>query len=183
MAYITGAYGGKFDLGKVDGKLIYQLYVDLLPEGTTPIDENTFTNRLYTHQYHSFQLSVDNPKPYTESTYIISLTDVVPIGTPVLSVDYTKYSKVESLEAEYILNRITDTRLILEDDIWNLQFQVRDINNLPDDIWVVLYPIGSKDEVDYEVLNWSPVSPIPVILGGGSKDFNLTTKIESRKVI
>ena len=182
MAYITGAYGGKFDLGKVDGKLIYQLYVDLLPEGTTPIDENTFTNRLYTHQYYSFQLSVDNPN--TESTYIIPLIDVVPIGTPVLSVDYTKYIyKAESLEAENILNRITDTRLILEDGVWNLQFQVRDISNLPDNIWVVLYPIGSKDEVDYEVLNWSPVSPIPVMLGGGSKDFNLTTKIESRGVI
>ena len=89
----------------------------------------------------------------------------------------------ESPEAENILNRITDTRISLEDDIWNLQFQVRDISNMPDNIWVVLYPIGSKDEVDYEVLNWSPVSPIPVMLGGGSKDFNLTTKIESREVI
>lgn len=182
MAYITGACGGKFDLGRVNGKSIYQHYIDLLPEDTTPVDEDTFTSRLYTHQYYSFQLSTDNSN--AENTYIIPLTDVVPIGVPILSVDYTMYTgESESLEAEEMLSRITDTRLILIDDVWHLQFQVRDINNLPDSIWVILYPIDSKDDIDYEILNWSPVSPIPVILGGGSKDFNLTTKIESREVI
>ena len=41
----------------------------------------------------------------------------------------------ESPEAENILNRITDTRISLEDDIWNLQFQVPDIGDMPDNIW------------------------------------------------
>lgn len=168
MAYITGAYGGKFDLGKVDGKSLYKQYKEIAP--TSTVTEGQFNRDSYSCESYSFQLNtILSYPPLGDGAYIIQLFDKEPIGTCTLSIDYTRYDSISSKVVEKHLSRITDVQLIKIAANWYFAYQIKDQLQL-DPIWVTLYPLKDVgDEIDKGL-----VSPVPVMLGGPDV-FNLET--------
>ena len=172
MAYITGAYGGKFNLGRVGGKSLYEQYKEIAP--TSTVTEEQFNKDTFTGGFYSFQLNTILSYPPLGDAYIIQLFDKEPIGACTLSVDYTRYDPVSIKDIEKHFSRITDTQLIKIAANWYFAYQIKDMLSL-DPIWVTLSPVKTVGDGIDEGL----VSPIPVMKGGPDV-FNLVTAEVSR---